>query len=74
VKKNLTRTKVALIAAAASMLTSAIYGFVRAIYTPGIRSAVVYAVAFTVGNLPSALICFGLVYGILRANRPWCKS
>ena len=72
VKKNLTRIKVALIAAEASMLTSVIYGFFKAITTQGqghdILLAIVYAVAFMVGSLPSALICFGLVYGILRAK------
>jgi hypothetical protein len=72
VKKNLTRIKVALIAGAASLLTSAIYGFVKAITTPGSDfdnlEVLVYVVAFTVGSLPTALICFGLVYGILRAK------
>src|SRR5271157_5449634 len=72
VKKNLTRTKVALIAAAASLLTSAIYGFVKAITTPGYGfnnlEVLVYVVAFTVGSNPSALVCFWLVYVILRAK------
>ena len=72
-KKNLTRTKVALIAAAASVLTTAIDYFIRAVYNPSLGGDVleelVNTVAHVVLHLPIALICFGLVYGILRAKR-----
>lgn len=71
-KKNLTRTKVALIAAAASVLTTAIDYFIRAVYNPSLGGDIlmelVNVVAHLVIHLPIALICFGLVYGILRAK------
>lgn len=71
-KKHLTRTKVALIAAEAYLLTTAIDVFIRAMYTPGVGGDIllelVYVVAHLALRLPLALICFGLVYGILRAR------
>ena len=68
-KKNLTRAKIALIAAAASVLTSAIHGTVQAITTQDYNTLQVlfYIMARVIGDLPSAVICFGLVYGILKA-------
>jgi hypothetical protein len=72
VKKHLTRTKVALIAAEAYLLMTAIDLFIRAVYTPSVAGDVleelVYVVAHLALRLPFALICFGLVYGILRAK------
>ena len=71
-KKNLTRTKVALIGAAASMLTSGIHGFFEAMNTPSLGGDILrelaYVVGRVIGDLPAALICFGLVYDILRAK------
>ncbi len=54
------------------MLTTAIDGFFQAMNTPSIGGDILaelaYVVGRVVGDLPAALICFGLVYGILRAK------
>jgi len=69
-KKNLTRAKIALIAAGASMLTSAISGTIQAfnIDRYGVLEVSVYVVARVIGDLPSATICFGLVYFWLKVK------
>lgn len=68
-KKNLTRSKIALIAAAASVLTTAMHGSVQAIFTKHYNALDVlfHIVGRVIGDLPSAVICFGLVYGLLKA-------
>ena len=69
-KKKLTETKIALIAGAASVLTSAIHATVQVLTTQHYNALAIlfYVIGFVVGELPSALICFGLVYGFLRVR------
>jgi len=67
-KKNLTTTKIALIAAAASVLTSAMHGTMQAINIQNVNTLHVlfYVAGRVIGDLPAAVICFGLAYGLLK--------
>lgn len=67
-KKNLTKTKIALIASAASVLTSAIHASLQAINIQNYNTLQVlfYVTARVIGDLPLAVICFGLAYGLLK--------
>lgn len=67
-KKNLTRAKIALIAAAASVLTTTIHGSIQAYYTQhcNILEGIFYVMGRVIGDLPSAVICFVLVYALLK--------
>ncbi len=69
-KKNLTSAKIALIAAAASVLTTVIHGSVQAISTQHYNTLQVlfYVIARVIGDLPSAVICFVVVYALLKAR------
>lgn len=60
--------KVALIAAAASVLTSAIHAFAEGVFGHHYGGGVIFGfiIGYVIGELPSALICFVLVYFILK--------
>ena len=67
--KRLTRTKVALIAAAASVLTSAMHASIQAVFALHYSSLVLvlgYVFGRVLGDAPLAIICFGVVYGLLK--------
>lgn len=69
--KNLTRAQIALIAAAASVLTTVLHGGVEAIFGQHLSSAglvLFYIIGRVIGDVPLAVICFGLVYGLLKAR------
>lgn len=66
---RLTRMQVALIAAAASVLTSAMHAGMQAIFTLNYSSlglVMGYVIGRVMGDVPLAIVCFGVVYGFLR--------
>lgn len=66
---HLTRMQVALIAAAASVLTSAMHAGTQAIFAQSYGSlgpVMGYVIGRVLGDLPLAIVCFGVVYGFLR--------
>ncbi len=70
--KRLTRMQVALIAAAASVLTSTMHAGMQAIF--GLKYSSVghvlgYVFGRVLGDIPLAIICFGVVYGFLKLSR-----
>ena len=60
--------KVALIAAGASVLTSAIHGATQAIFefSYPLGLTIGYVIGRVIGDVPAAAICFGVVYACLR--------
>lgn len=68
--RRLTRTQVALIAAAASVLTSAMHAGLQAVFALNYSSlglVLGYISGRVLGDVPLALICFVVVYGIMKA-------
>lgn len=66
---RLTRMQVALIAAAASVLTSAMHAGMQAIFALNYSSlglVMGYVIGRVLGEVPLAIVCFGVVYGFLR--------
>jgi len=66
---RLTRVQVALIAAAASVLTSAMHAGMQAIFAQNYSSfglSVGYVIGRVLGDIPLAIVCFAVVYGFLR--------
>ena len=69
---KLTKLNVALIAGGASVLTSAMHGTMLAIFDKQYDHAshvLAYVVGRVVGDIPLALICFGLAYALLAILR-----
>ena len=68
---RLTRMQVALIAAAASVLTSAMHAGMQAIFSPNYSSLGLmmgYVTGRVLGDIPLAIVCFGVVYGFLKLS------
>lgn len=68
---RLTRVQVALIAAAASVLTSTMHAGMQAIFAQNYNSvglAMGYVVGRVLGDVPLAMVCFAVVYGFLRLS------
>lgn len=66
---RITRMQVALIAAAASVLTSAMHAGVQAIVALNYSSlgqVMGYIIGRVLGDIPLAIVCLGVVYGFLR--------
>jgi hypothetical protein len=66
---RLTRVQVALIAAAASVLTSAMHGGAQAFFAQNYSSfglMMAYVLGRVLGDIPLAIVCFAVVYGFLR--------
>ncbi len=66
---RLTRIQVALIAAAASVLTSAMHSGMQAIFAQNYGSlmpVMSYVIGRVLGDVPLAIVCFGVAYGFLR--------
>lgn len=64
--KRLTKAKIAMVAAGASVLTSAIHGGIEAVF--GYDSAtrvLAYTVGRVAGDIPVAIVCFGVAFGLL---------
>jgi hypothetical protein len=69
---NLTNAKIALIAAAASMLTSAMHGGIEAVFALHYDSVILvlgYILGRVIGDAILPVICFGIVYGLLAAAK-----
>jgi len=68
---RLTRIQVALIAAAASVLTSAMHAGMQAIFAQNYSSLGLmmgYVIGRVLGDIPLAIVCFAVVYGFLRLS------
>lgn len=66
---RLTRMQVALIAAAASSLTSAMHAGLQAIFASNYSSvglAMGYVIGRVLGDIPLAIVCFVVVYGFIK--------
>lgn len=66
---RLTRIQVALIAASASVLTSAMHASLQAIFAQNNSSSELvmgYVIGRVLGDMPLAIVCFAVVYGFLR--------
>lgn len=69
--KRLTRMQVALIATAASVLTSAMHAGMQAIFALNYSSfglVLGYVFGRVLGDVPLAIICFGVAYGLLKLS------
>ena len=68
---RLTRLHVALIATAASILTSAMHATMQAVFALNYDSfglVLGYVVGRMLGDVPVAIICFGAAYGFLKLS------
>jgi hypothetical protein len=68
---RITRMQVALIATAASVLTSAMHAGMQAIFAQNYSSfglVMGYVIGRVLGDVPLALICLAVVYGLLRLS------
>jgi len=68
---RLTRMQVALISAAASVLTSAMHAGMQAIFALNYSSLGPvrgYVIGRVLGDVPLAIVCFALVYAFLRLS------
>lgn len=69
---NLTNAKIALIAAAASVLTSAIHGGFQAVFefhNSSVPNVIGFMFGRVIGDVPIAVLCFGMVYGWLYLRK-----
>lgn len=65
-----TRLRLALIATAASMLTSAMHGSIQAIFSSNfdsILNVAAYVFGRVIGDIPLAIICFVITFAISMA-------
>ena len=62
---TLSTAKIALIAAASSVFTSLIQGGAEALAIGNGHRVVPFVLGYVLGNLPVAIVCFGIVYGLL---------
>lgn len=68
----LTNTQIALIAAAASVLTSAMHAGLQAVFANHYDSVILilaFVVGRVIGDVPISVICFGIVYGWLYLRK-----
>jgi len=68
---TLTNFQIALIAGAASILTTGIHGFAQAVYLYNFSGVNILGsiLGRIIGDFPTALLCAGIVYGLLRIRK-----
>lgn len=63
-----TNASIALVAATASILTSTVHGLIQAVFERNLAgiNAVAFVIGRLIGDVPVALLCFGLAYGLSK--------